>query len=199
MFRCTKELKGLVIDYDNIIYINKIDKCKIINSIINCIFITSNLKDKKILEDELGEKNVLYLGEFQKSFSPSLKTHIRVLEMLNLETYEIAYVSSEYSFIKNSCSFLSVTIWLSNSVEYDKTKNLPDLIVEDIDHLIEILKKKVTGFFGEICIFPGKPSHGIILNVGFDIDNKKIRMYVVGRTLSLHESASSLLKCYIFE
>ena len=50
MFRCTEELKGLAIDYDSFKDI-PLDKWGKINSIIDCVFITDNLKNKKILEE----------------------------------------------------------------------------------------------------------------------------------------------------
>jgi hypothetical protein len=180
MFRCTEELKGLAIDYDSFKDI-PLDKWGKINSIIDCVFITDNLENKKILEENLEEIKILYLDVFQKIFSPSVKTHGKVLEILSLETTEIAYVSSNYSFIKNASSFLSATIWLSNTVDYDETKKLPDMVVEDINRLIDALEKNVAGFYGEVVMFPGLHGLGSILNVDFYVDDKAIPMSVIGR------------------
>lgn len=180
MFRCTKELNGLAIDYDsfNDVMLNEWKK---INSIINCIFITSSPKNVKILSNNFDETKVLYLDIFEKNFSPNIKTHGKVLEKLNLETNEIAYVSSSYSFIKYACNFLSATIWVSNMVDYDKAKNLPDLVVGSMDRLIDALEKNVAGFFGEIVMFPEEHRLGSVLHISFDVDGDELPMHVVGR------------------
>lgn len=46
MFRCTKELKGLAIDYDSFEDI-PFDKWEEISKIVNCVFITSSPESKK--------------------------------------------------------------------------------------------------------------------------------------------------------
>lgn len=180
MFRCTEELKGLAIDYDSLKDI-PLDKWEKINTIIECVFITDSLENKKILETYLGKIKILYLDVSQKKFSPSVKTHGKVLEILKLETTKIAYVSSNYSFIKNACSFLSATIWLSESVDYDDTKKLSDIVVEDINRLIDTLEKNVAGFFGEVVMFPEPTRPSFILNVDFSVDDEEIPMAVIGR------------------
>lgn len=180
MFRCTKELKGLAIDYDGFDKI-PIEKWKKINSIIKCIFITSSYENKVFLLKNFDESQILCLNIFEKIFSPSVNTHGKVLNMLNSETTEFGYVSSNYSFIKKACNFLSATIWVSDMVNYDDTKNLPDLVVENMDRLIDALEKNVAGFFGEIVMFPEEQGPGSMLHVEFDVDGDGIPMFVVGR------------------
>ena len=180
MFRCTKELKGLAIDYDGFDKIS-IEKWEKVNCITKCIFITSSHENKVFLLEHFDESQILCLDIFEKTFSPSVNTHGKVLNMLNLETTEFGYVSSNYSFIKKACNFLSATIWVSDMVDYDDTKNLPDLIVENMDHLIDALEKNVAGFFGEIVMFPEEQGPGSILHVEFEVDGDEIPMYVIGR------------------
>lgn len=180
MFRCTEELKGLAIDYDGFIGIS-VEKWKKINTIINCIFITSSHENKAFLLEHFDESQILCLNIFEKRLSPSINTHGKVLNMLNLETTKFGYVSSNYSFIKRACNFLSATIWVSDVVDYENTKNLPDLVVENMDRLIDALEKNVAGFFGEIVMFPEKHGPGTMLHVEFDVDGDEVQMYVVGR------------------
>lgn len=180
MFRCTKELKGLAIDYDGFDEIS-IERWKKVNSIIKCIFITSSHENKVFLLEHFDESQILCLNIFEKILSPSVNTHGKVLNMLNLETTEFGYVSSNYSFIKKACNFLSATIWVSDMVNYDDTKNLPDLVVENMERLIDALEKNVAGFFGETVMFPEEQGPGSMLHVEFDVDGDEIPMYVVGR------------------
>ena len=180
MFRCTKELKGLAIDYDSFDEIS-IEKWEKVNFITKCIFITSSHENNAFLLEHFDESQILCLDIFEKTLSPSVNTHGKVLNMLNLETTEFGYVSSNYSFIKKACNFLSATIWVSDMVDYDDTKNLPDLIVENMDHLIDALEKNVAGFFGEIVMFPEEQGPGSILHVEFEVDGDEIPMYVIGR------------------
>ena len=180
MFRCTKELKGLAVDYDSFNEIS-VDKWEKVHSITNCIFITSSHENKAFLLEYFDESKILFLNIFEKKFSPSVNTHGKVLDMLGLETTEFGYVSSSYSFIKNAYTFLSATIWVSNKVDYENTKNLPDLVVENMDCLIEALEKNIAGYFGEVVMFPEENITGTMLHVEFDVDGDKIPMYVVGR------------------
>lgn len=147
MFRCTKELKGLAIDYDSFEDI-PFDKWEEISKIVNCVFITSSPESKKELEKNISDVKILYFDEFQKILSPNIETHGKVLQTLKLETTEMAYVSTNYAFIKNAGSFLIAAIWVSQNVDYDDTKRMPDIVIENMDRLIEALKKNVAGFFG---------------------------------------------------
>lgn len=180
MFRCTKELKGLAIDYDSFEDI-PFDKWKEISEIVNCVFITSKPESKKDLEENISDVKILRFDEFQKILSPNIETHSKVLQTLKLETTEMAYVSTNYSFIKNAGSFLIAAIWVSKNVDYDDTKRMPDIVIENIDRLIEALKKHVAGFFGEVTLFPEPNRPGSFLRVKFNVDDKMIYMYVIGR------------------
>lgn len=191
MFRCTKELKGLAIDYDGFHEVS-LEKWKKVNSILNCIFITSSHENKAFLLEHFDERKILYLDIFEKKFSPNIKTHGKILEKLNLKTDEIAYVSNNYSFIKYACNFLSATIWVSDMVDYDNTKNLPDLVVENMDRLIDALGKNVAGFFSEIVVFPEEHGPGTMLHVEFNVDGYEIPMYVVGRYFGHNHYMSQL-------
>lgn len=146
MFTVTEELKGLVIDYDSFENIS-VEEIRSLNNEIKCVIITSKFENKEYFDRELKGINILYLNASEKNLSPNIYTHKKILDIINLKTTEIGYFSSDYFFLKRAYIFLSTTIWISDIVDYDSTKALPDIIIDDIASFIKILKGNSLGFF----------------------------------------------------
>ena len=191
MFRCAKKLKAIAIDYDSFTD-NSFEEWKELSDVIKCIFITSSLENYKILSDKFDNEKILFLREFEKKLSPSLNTHSKVLNLLDLVTSEIGYISCDYSFIKQASHFLSATIWVSEMVEYDNTKNLPDLVITNINLLIKRLSTDILGYLGEIVLFPDENRRGSIINILFHVDEYEIKLYIMGRYFGYNHYLSQL-------
>ena len=191
MFRCAKKLKAIAIDYDSFTD-NSFEEWKELSDVIKCIFITSSLENYQKLSHEFDNKKILFLSEFEKKLSPSLNTHSKVLNLLDSVTSEIGYVSCDYSFIKQASHFLSATIWVSEMVEYDNTKNLPDLVIIDINFLIKRLSTDILGYLGEIVLFPDENQRGSMIKILFDVDGLEIKLYIMGRYFGYNHYLSQL-------
>lgn len=180
MFTVTEELKGLVIDYDSFENIS-VEEIRSLNNEIKCVIITSKFENKEYFDRELKGINILYLNASEKNLSPNIYTHKKILDIINLKTTEIGYFSSDYFFLKRAYIFLSTTIWISDIVDYDSTKALPDIIIDDIASFIKILKGNSLGFFGENYIFSSEKRLGTVTQTSFNVGNEKIPIYIAGR------------------
>lgn len=191
MFRCITELKGLAIDIDSF-KDDELSDWAEIEQQYKCLFITSKEDTAEELE-YLYDGCVTYILEgFRKLFAPSSRTHRDVLETLELETTEIAYVSKNMHFLENAMGFLGGTIWVTDVISYSNASKAPDLICRSLSDMNRVLKSNVKGFLGEVAIFPDEIARGMIIPVEFEIDGEIIPLYMLGRYFGYSHYMSQL-------
>jgi len=179
VFRYISQLKGLIIDIDS--FSEDIAVWDDITNKFKCLFITS--KDEIIgkLTSKYGPKATYKIEPFIKFFSPSPSTHFEALLKLNLLPIEVAYVSTDISFLKHASTFMGGTIWVAKEVNYEEASVAPDLICDSFLGLKNALDNNTKGFLGEIAIFPHKETHGMVIPVNLIADGSSIRLYMLGR------------------
>lgn len=180
MFRCVSELKGLIIDIDSFQGEQILEWESLVNH-YNCLFITSDTNAQKEIELTYPNQKILFIEEFRKIFAPSINTHCKALQLLNLKTSELAYISKNITFINNAMEFLCGSIWVTDEINYDDASNISDLVCKDIASINLILSKGFKGFVGETALFPGEQARGLILPVDFDVDQEIYPLYMLGR------------------
>ena len=184
MFRCITELKGLAVHIDSFSDTD-IDDWKEINSIVDCVFLTTSEDTRQRFANVFGKHRVILLEEFAIVFSPSKNTHIRVLKQLGIKNTELAYVSCDFAFLEHANTFLSGTIWITQRITYEQASKAPDIILDSVKQLKESIRDGVEGFYGEMMTFPGRSfSSAIIIPIRFTVDDEIVAMYVLGRYYS---------------
>ena len=189
MFRCITKLKGLAVDIDsfhlddNTIWID-------INNLVPCIFITAKKDTKDWLSVIFGSEKVIMrekvieMETYEKVFAPNKSTHAKVLNRLNIQNTELAYLSHSHEFLKNANGFLCGSIWIADNITYEQASESPDIIRPDLTAFKYSLQKSIAGFYGEEMLFPQENTSGGMLSVDFHINDKSgknVRMYVLGR------------------
>ncbi len=183
MFRCITELKGLAVYIDSFSDTD-FDDWKEINSIVDCVFLTTNENTRQRFANIFGKKRVIFLEEFAIYFSPNKNTHIRVLKQLGIQNTELAYVSCDFAFLENANSFLSGTIWITQRITYEQASKAPDVILDSVEQLKDSIRDGIGGFYGEV-MFPERSfSSANIIPISFNVDNEIVAMYVLGRYYS---------------
>ena len=183
MFRCVTELKGLAVDVDSFAPLKAADRIEI-NTLVSCAFLTTNSDSRNMLKNIFGVEKVIQLEEFERDLIPNKKTHVKVLTALGVKNTEMAYVSCNHSFLKRANSFLSGTIWVTQTATYQQASVAPDLFPEDIADLKNTIKNNIQGFFGELIAFPSSPSRDTLasmLPVDFEVDGQNTSLYTLGR------------------
>lgn len=180
MFRCITELKGLAIDVDSFHNVS-IQEWEPFISEYKCIFLTASDIVKEDLKKTFGGDCVVFLPQFLLKFAPSVSTHRKVLISLGLNTTEVAYVSENADFIKNAMEFLSGTVWVTDTVDYENASKVADIVVRDLLLLKSYLKLGVKGFLGEAVLFPEEKAIGNIVPVSFLVDEVTYPLMMLGR------------------
>ena len=181
MFRCITKLKGLVVDIDSFNH-QIISDWMEINSKVDCVFFTTKEATSQLLEKHFSKERILFLEKYELLFSPNKSTHLRVLDILGIKNTELAYLSCNLFFLENASSFLSGTIWITETVSYQDASKSPDIIMDDVYQLIDELKTGIAGYYGEMRVFPYYNFiHANMLPVSFNCDNEEIPLYILGR------------------
>lgn len=179
MFRCTTELKGLIIDADS--FEEEID-WHIFDVHYKCFFITSDEQISGRLSNQYGADTVWCVKKYLKLFAPNHVMHGKVLKKMQLKATEIAYLSKNIQFLQNAMEFLGGTIWITDrTINYEEASNAPDVIVKSIDVLQRFLSNGGEGFYGEVLVFPEKNKRGVIVPVKFQVDDMIFPLYMLGR------------------
>lgn len=180
MYRCISELKGLVIDVDSFEDTQLSEWDKIVAR-FKCLFLTSNENTFNSIESLFSNSHCYLIESFKVPFSPSISIHRKVLQILQLNTTEIAYVSKNFSFINNAMNFLCGSIWLTEKPSYEEVSKSPDIICKSFKMLEDVLLTNVKGYLGEAALFPGETPKGFISIVNFEYDNNFLPLYMLGR------------------
>lgn len=180
MFRCITELKGLIIDIDSFTD-TAIEDWAELSKRYKCLFFVSDEKLAKEIIDYYGEKMVYKTERFRKLFAPSPMTHESVLNLLKLQSTEVAYISTNSAFLENAMGFLGGTIWVTDKVSYEEASKAPDLICRGFVAFKNLMLDNVEGFLGETCIFPNHEKRGMIIPLLFEVDGEEIPLYMLGR------------------
>lgn len=180
MFRCVTELKGLAVDVDSFGPL-KVEDWIEINTLVSCAFLTTNSDSSNMLKNIFGVEKVIQLEEFVRDLIPNKNTHVKVLNNLGVKNTEMAYVSCNHSFLERANSFLSGTIWVTQTATYQQASVAPDLFPEDINDLKNTIKNNMQGFFGEMIVFPARDTIASMLPVDFEVDGLNTPLYTLGR------------------
>ncbi len=191
MFRCITELKGIVIDIDSFTDV-KIRDWKTLSEYYKCLFFVSDEEIYQEIVENYGEQVTYKIEKFRKIFAPSKITHAKVLEILNLQPTEVAYISKNNLFLDNAMGFLGGTIWITDKVSYEEVSKAPDLICGSLDLLKSLLLDNIKGFLGEEVLFPNDDISGMVVPLNFDVDGNDIPMYILGRYFGYYHYMNQL-------
>ena len=158
MFRCTTELKGLIIDADS--FEEKID-WHIFDVHYKCFFITSDEQIAGRLSNQYGADTVWCVKKYLKLFAPNHVMHGEVLKKMQLKATEIAYLSKNIQFLQNAMEFLGGTIWITDrTINYEEASNAPDVIVKSIDVLSDFFRMEEKVFMERCLCFQKRIKEG---------------------------------------
>ena len=191
MYRCISELKGLIIDVETFTE-NSIMDWVDISEKYKCLFLVTDKERAVKFQNVYGEDAVYEISVFVKLFAPSRTTHEKVLNHINLEATEVAYVSRNRMFLDNAMSFLGGTIWVTDKVTYDDAGKAPDLICRGFAAFRKLVLDEVKGFLGEVSIYPDAESRGMIIPLMFDVRGDEYPMYMLGRYFGYSHYMSQL-------
>ena len=180
MFRCITDLKGLVIDLDSFHDVTIADWDELITH-FQCVFLSSDQETISCVAKYYGPEFVYRIEPFRKFFAPNQITHANVLSILGLHSTEIAYVSQNTLFINNAMRFLGGTIWVTDTVTYETASSSADLVCRGFDAFKRLLMMGVSGYLGEVSIYPNDENRGTIIPLFFEADGENIPMYMLGR------------------
>lgn len=191
MYRCISELKGLVIDIESFDE-DSIESWKKINKKYRCLFLVTDNERAERFKEAFGKDAVYQMVAFVKLFAPNRISHEKVLNIMNLEATEIAYVSKNRSFLDNAMSFLGGTIWITDKITYDDAGKAPDLICRSFSAFERLVLDDIRGFLGEISVYPDSETRGMIIPLMFEVDEEEYPMYMLGRYFGYSHYMSQL-------
>ena len=147
MFRFTTEVKGLAIDFDS--FEEPIESWNEIVNDFNCLFITSVPESKENIENTLYAKTLL-IKRMTRNFIPNPEMQIKVLQSLDIQESELAYLSASSVFIGNALTFYSAVIYVTQgAMNYEEYPQFPDLICTNLGEVSRFLQQRIVSFFGE--------------------------------------------------
>ena len=147
MFRFTTEVKGLAIDFDS--FEEPIESWDEIANDFNCLFITTVPESKENIENTLYAKTLL-IERTPRNFIPNPEIQTKVLQSLNIQESELAYVSADSVFTSNALTFYSAVIYVTHeTMNYEEYPQFPDLICPNLYAVRKSLKQRIVSFFGE--------------------------------------------------
>lgn len=147
MFRFTTEVKGLAIDFDS--FEEPIESWNEIVNDFNCLFITSVPESKENIENTLYAKTLL-IKRMTRNFIPNPEMQIKVLQSLDIQESELAYLSASSVFIGNALTFYSAIIYVTQgAMNYEEYPQFPDLICTNLGEVSRFLQQRIVSFFGE--------------------------------------------------
>lgn len=147
MFRFTTEVRGLAIDFDS--FEEPIESWNEIVNDFNCLFITSVPESKENIENTLYAKTLL-IKRMTRNFIPNPEMQIKVLQSLDIQESELAYLSANTTFTGNALTFYSAVIYVTHeTMAYEKHSQFPDLICPNLYAVREFLKQRIVSFYGE--------------------------------------------------
>lgn len=184
-------MKGLIIDIDSFSEELLIEWQPFVND-YRCVFLTTQKDTEKEINDIFGNQTVILVKPFQMLFAPSIVSQRLCVQLLELSATEIAYVSKNIDFINNAMEFLSGTIWITKSIQYEDASRSADLIVRDLETLYDDLKKGIKGFIGETTLFPGEVHSGKFIPSIFKVDGRVYPLVFLGRYFGYEHYMSQL-------
>ena len=118
MFRFTTEVKGLAIDFDS--FEEPIESWDEIVNDFNCLFITTVPESKENIENTLYAKTLL-IERTPRNFIPNPEIQTKVLQSLDIQESELAYLSANSVFISNALTFYSAVIYVTQgTMDYEE-------------------------------------------------------------------------------
>ena len=191
MFRYVTDLKALAIDAESFPNI-EISRWRALYNQFRCLFIISNEDMRAKIRAVYPDCLTYLMEEYLRVFAPNRETHVSILDLLEVEATEMAYLSGDIDFLGNALNFLGGTIWVTDSVRYTDARIAPDLICHDLTTAENRLIGNMTGFLGERTLYPGSDRGGVVIPVRFAASNRIIYVYTLGRYFGYSHYMSQL-------
>lgn len=154
MFRCENSLKGILIDVDSFNDFSVADWLPFMDR-FSCLFFTCDPKKYSLISNSNDNSASILFDAFSRPLFPNMKMLSQCLSRFHLQTTEIAFISCDYEFVKNSLSFACVNIWIATTpCSYEQASLCPDLIINNISDLWKVLNCDCFGYFGELFSIP---------------------------------------------
>ena len=180
MFRCITELKGFIIDIDSFEGVS-LKEWDVFIDDFRCVFLTAKKDQAEKIRGVFRQTAVLLIEPFQMRFAPSIAIHKQCVKILGVESTETVYISKNIEFINNAMGFLTGTIWITESVNYEDASRIADLVSKDLRTVHNALTNGVKGFIGETVLFPGELNKGTIGKTSFLVDGITYSLIFLGR------------------
>ncbi|MFS0837228.1 ComF family protein [Paenibacillus sp. 1P03SA] len=193
MFVEVNDLKALIIDLGDNNDTDMLEMCKAISYKIPCCFLVN--REELIIDLEL-EVNPESIVMVKKRFHHGVyeKNIIPALQELQVQPYEVAFVSQSFFTLKNVLYEPIGTILIQSQIlTQQQIGFLPDFIIRYPSELEDIIDKNNTGFFAEInSLFPHESTSRMIIN---SQNSEGLNVYALGRYFSPqhHKSPSHIL------
>lgn len=188
MFISLNELKGLVVDLDS--FPEEFDdNWADINSSISILFLS---KDEKRFSNiiKINRDFLTHNGTFG-GFLNKRKSLIEVLQMLEIESFEIAVLSRNLEILKYLQGMNVSTIYFSEEdyINYEDVGKLPDFLIGSIEDINHIISGELKGFYSEAASIIYKGNHiefkrGIVIVTDKEYDNITSTVVSGGRYFS---------------
>lgn len=148
MFMSVNELKGLIV---NLISFNKstYKDWSVIASSIPCVFICRS--NEPVLSEDIHPSSLIYTES--NLVSLIMGFHLSVsecLKLLNLQPYEVAYVTNNPSELESMVAEAIGTILLTKQIDNKDLCQIPDFMTSSIEEIKQIISKEHRGYFGEV-------------------------------------------------
>lgn len=183
MFRCTTELKGIVIDIDS--FEEDISEWSPLVNKYKCIFITSKDNVYQELCNMYDESMVFGIESYKRILMPNITTHKQLLKRINVKTTEIAYISHDIEFLNKAMNLMSGTIWIGTNMGYKEISMSPDVIYPSLPMFMDSLQTRIKGYLGEAVVSPTEVQKtGMVKQLGEVFEEPKFNLYALGRYFS---------------
>ena len=111
MFRYITNLRALAIDIES--FENQyIHSWHTLCQKFKCLFIVPSVDMEREIKQEYPDCYIM--KGFLRQFIPSPESHYRVLQILNVNSTEMAYCSKDINFLNRASNFLGGTIWITD-------------------------------------------------------------------------------------
>jgi hypothetical protein len=149
MFINLNDLKGIIIDLDS--FPKESDKLWVnVECTVKLLFFSAVDKERLSRIKSLDKRFKTFLGTPISVFTKK-SIIVEMLNVLELHSYEVAFLSCEYENLTRIQELPISTIQFTqnDTIRYDEVGKLSDFQISSIDDLNNIIKKEFVGYFSE--------------------------------------------------
>ena len=180
MYRCITTLRGFAVDLDSFRGLD-IEVWEELVQWFKICFLTSENEVQETIQKRYPQAVVYHFPLFKRYLAPSPIMHMDILKKMQIQGTELVYISHDMEFVKRAMDFFGGTVLIARKIEYEAISASADIICPDIPYLVKLLKNRADKFVGESSISPYGNHKGLMVPTNFQVDDKVITLYVLGR------------------